>query len=165
MEVDADPVTVTPPAGWTLLLDTAAAQGTGSAFHAQVWYRVAAASEPASYSWTVPSGTWVDIALLDYSGVNTASPIDAAAGRYAGVGTSAGTPSVTTTQANDLVVAAFIDYNACSWTPAAGTTERYDFDGNSGDDFVQASAGSVSKTATASTSGALSAQIIAIRGR
>jgi hypothetical protein len=163
--VDADPVTVTQPQGWTLLLDTPAAQGSGSAFHAQVWYKVAAATEPASYSWAVPSGTWVDIALLDYSGVNTANPIDGAVGRYAGVGTSAATPSVTSTQPNDLVVAAFINYNACTWTPGSGTVERYDFDGNSGDDFVQASPGSVTKTATASISGALSAQIFAIRGR
>src|SRR6202035_3360133 len=51
LEVDADPATVTGPAGWTLLMDTPAAVGTASAFHAQVWYRTATASEPSSYAW------------------------------------------------------------------------------------------------------------------
>jgi hypothetical protein len=166
LEVDADPATVSGPSGWTLLMDTPAALGTVSAFHAQVWYRVATSSEPASYTWTVGGNPWVDIGVLDYTGVNTASPVDVSSGSYVGVTTAGSTNAVTTTAANDLVVALFIDYNSATWTAGAGTTKRYDFDGNTAEDAVQASPGSTgSKTATASASGALSAQIVALRAK
>jgi hypothetical protein len=166
MEVDADPVTVTGPSGWTLLLDTLVAPGTTSAFHAQVWYKVATASEPASYTWGVPASPWVDIGLLAYSGVNTTTPIDSFNGRDAGIVSSASTNSITTTQANDLVVALFINFQSATWTAGPGTTQRYDFDGNTAEDVVQASAGSTgAKSATASVAGPVSAQIVALKGK
>ena len=164
LEVDADPSTVSGPAGWTLLMDTAAAQGTGQAYHAQVWYRVATGSEPVSYGWTVSGSPWVDIGVLAYSNVNQASPIDVSSGRYAGVVTSASTNAVTTTGPNEMVVALFIDYNAGSWTAGSGMTQRYDFDSNDAQDVLQASAGSTgAKSATNSTSGPVTAQIVALR--
>jgi Bacterial Ig domain/Purple acid Phosphatase, N-terminal domain len=166
LEVDADPVTVTGPSGWTLLLDTVAARGTGSAFHAQVWYKVATASEPATYTWSVPGGTWVDMGVLDYSGVNTSSPIDASNGTYDGSVSNASTNAITTTQANDLVVVLFIDFEFATWTPGSGTTKRYDFDGNTAEDLVQGSVGSTgAKSATASATGPISAQIVALKGK
>jgi hypothetical protein len=164
MEVDADPVTVTGPSGWTLLMDTPAALGTPSAFHAQVWYRMASANEPTSYTWTAPSGTWVDIGVLAYSGVNPTNPIDAFSGNYAGIVTSASTNAVTTSQANEMVVALFINYNAASWTAGSGMTLRYDFDGNAAEDAVQAAAGSTGpKSMTGSVSGPVTTQIVTLR--
>src|SRR5262249_22299984 len=71
MEIDADPVTVTPPAGWTQLLDTLTGAGTPQAFHAQVWYKVATATEPASYTWTITGSPYNDIRILAYPNVNT----------------------------------------------------------------------------------------------
>jgi hypothetical protein len=164
LEVDADPVTVTGPAGWTLLVDTPVAQGTAAAYHAQLWYKVATAAEPGSYAWSVPGGIWVDLAVLAYAGASGTSPIDAAAGRDAGSGSTAGSPTISTSQANDLVVAIFIDYNTATWSTASGTSKRFDFDGNTAQDFVQASPAAVNKTATASVSGPLAAMIVAIRG-
>jgi hypothetical protein len=166
LEVDEDPATVSGPAGWTLLLDTPAAQGTGSAFHAQVWYKVAGSSEPGSYSWTVSGSPWVDIGLLDYSNVNQASPIDVSAGRYAGVTATPSTSTVTTTAANEMLVALFINFDSGTWTAGSGMTKRYDFDSNEAQDALQAAAGSTgTKTATNSSSGPTTAQIVVIRGQ
>jgi hypothetical protein len=165
LEVDGDPVTVSGPAGWILLLDTLAGRGTISPFHAQVWYKVATAGEPASYTWSVPAGVWVDIGLLDYVGVNGSSPIDASDGRDAGSVSNASTNAVVTTQANDLVVALFINYQTATWTAGPGTTKRYDFDGNTAEDVVQASVGITgAKSAAASVTGSVSAQIVALKG-
>ncbi len=166
MEVDADPVTVTGPSGWTLLMDTPGAIGTASAFHSQVWYKVAGASEPTSYAWAVPGGIWVDIGVLAYSGVNATNPIDAFSGRYAGSVTSASTNAVTTSQANEMVVAIFINYNSCTWTVGSGMTKRYDFDANGAEDAVQAAAGSTgAKSMTASGSGPITAQVVTLRAK
>lgn len=164
LEVDQDTVTVSGPAGWTLLLDTAAAQGTSSAFHAQVWYRVATAGEPSAYQWNVPAGVYVDIAVLDYSGVNAGSPIDASIGVSALSTATPTTASVTTSAANDMLVAFFVNYNFATWTPGSGMTSRYDFDGCTGQDTVQLAAGSTgTKTATASAFGPITAQMVALR--
>jgi len=107
LEVDANPVTVTGPSGWTRLLDTTVAPGTSSQNHAQVWYKVATASEPRTYSWGVPTGVYTDIAVMDYMNVSQSSPVDASAGRDAGVTNKPTTPSVTTTTAGDMVIAIF----------------------------------------------------------
>src|SRR5262249_445547 len=101
--------------GWTLVVDRVAAEGTGSAFHAQVWYRVAGASEPSSYTWTVSGSPWVDIGVLAYSNVNQASPIDLSSGRYAGVTASPSTRPVTTTGSNEMVVARFSTSTSRHW--------------------------------------------------
>jgi len=165
LEVDEDPAPVSGPAGWTLLLDTVAAQGTGSAYHAQVWYRVAGASEPSSYTWTVSGSPWVDVGVLAYSNVNQASPIDVSSGRYVGVTASPSTDAVTTTGTNEMLVALFINYNSGTWTAGSGMTQRYNFDSNEAQDALQASAGSTgARTATNSTSGPTTAQIVVLRG-
>jgi hypothetical protein len=166
LEVDEDPMTITAPAGWTLLLDTLAGPATSSAFHAVVYYKVAGASEPASYTWTVPSGAYTDIAVLAYSGVSTTNPIDVAAGRDAGVVATATTPSLTTTAPNDLLVAVFIDFNYGSYAAGTGLTRRLNFDSVSVQDMAQAAAGATgTKSATNSSAGRSTAQLIALRAK
>ena len=123
------------------------------------------ASEPASYSWTVAGSPWVDIGLLAYRSVNQASPFDVSAGRDAGTTTTPTTPSVTTTGPNELVVALFVNFQSGSFTAGSGMTRRYNFDSNEAQDAVQASAGSTgTKTATNTTSGPTTAQIVVLRG-
>jgi hypothetical protein len=166
LEVDADPVTVTGPPGWTLLIDTLAAVGTASAFHAQVWYRIVGATEPATYTWSAPAGVYVDIGVLAYTGVNASNPIDAFNGRFAGSVTSASTNAVTTGEANERVVALFINFNPASWAAGAAMTLRYDFDANGAEDAVQTAAGSTgTKSMTASASGPVTAQIVTLRAK
>ncbi|TMC10751.1 MAG: hypothetical protein E6J41_07635, partial [Chloroflexi bacterium] len=165
LEVDEDPATVTGPAGWTRIQDTLGAGGTGSAYHTQVWWKLAGASEPASYTWTVSGAPWVDIGLLAYTNVNQANPIDVSAGRDAGTTTTPTTPAVTTTAANDMVVALFVNFESGSWTAGSGMTRRYNFDSNEAQDALQATPGSTgTKTATNSSSGPMTAEIVALRG-
>jgi hypothetical protein len=166
LEVDADPVTVTGPTGWTKLLDTVASPGTSKVFHAQVWYKVAGASEPSSYAWSVPAGTYVDVAVMAYSNVDPNNPIDASAGSYAGVTATPSAPPVTTTAANEMVVALFMNYDFGSWTAGTGMTSRYNFDSCMAEDAVQAGSGPTgAKTARNSTSGPTSSQIVTLRPR
>jgi hypothetical protein len=165
LEIDEDPATVTGPAGWTRLLDTVGAPGTGSAYHTQVWWKLATSSEPASYAWTISGAPWVDIGVLAYSNVNQASPIDVASGRYAGSTATPTTDAVTTTGPSELVVALFVNFNSGSYTAGSGMTRRYNFDSNEAQDVLQAAAGSTgTKTATNSTSGPTTAQIVVLRG-
>jgi hypothetical protein len=165
MEIDADPTTVTGPAGWTKLLDTVGAPGTSMAYHTQVWWKLAGASEPASYSWTVSGTPWVDIGLLAYRNVNQTNPFDVFSGRDAGTTRTPTTDSVTTTGANELVVALFVNFNSGTYSPGSGMTERYDFDSNEAEDVVQAAAGPTgAKTTTNSSSGPMTADIVVLRG-
>jgi hypothetical protein len=164
LEVDENPATVTPPAGWTLLQDTLGAGGTGNAFHTQVWWKLAGSSEPSSYTWTVSGSPWVDVGLLAYKNVNQASPIDVSAGRDAGTTSAPTTPSVTTTAANDLVVALFVNFDSGSWTAGSGMTRRYNFDSNEAQDALQAAPGSTgTKTATNTVSGPTTTDVVALK--
>jgi hypothetical protein len=141
------------------------APGTAGAFHTQVWYKLASGSEPGTYAWTVGGGPWVDIGLLAYSNVNQASPIDVSGGRYAGDTSTPATGAVTTTGSNELVVGLFVNFNSGSWTAGSGMTKRYDFDSNEAQDALQASAGSTgTRTATNSSSGPTTAQVVVLRG-
>ena len=79
-EVTADPGPVAVPDGWTQL-DNTALQLDGFPADAAIFYKIADGTEngnftfswsnPADYSWT----------LLDYSGVDTSSPIDVSGGQ------------------------------------------------------------------------------------
>jgi hypothetical protein len=161
-----DPTTVGGPAGWTRILDTRTGAGTSSVFHAQVWWKLAGASEPTSFSWSVPGGTYTDIALLAYTGINQISPIDIAVGRDAGVTATPVTDSPSTNAANDMVVAAFMDYAYGSYSPGSGMSQRVNFDSVTLQDAVQSAAAPTgTKTATNTSSGRTSAQLIALRGK
>jgi hypothetical protein len=165
LEVDADPATVTGPAGWTLLQDVRTGASTSNPFHAQLWYKVAGSAEPASYTWSVGGSPWTDIGVLDYTNVSSTAPIDVSAGRDAGSTTTPATGTLTTTSANDLVVAVFVDYATATWTPGPGTTKRFDFDGNTAEDKPAPSPGAVGPaTATSTAAGPTAALIVALRG-
>jgi hypothetical protein len=166
LEIDADPATVTAPAGWSLLLDTTAGTGTAKVFHSQLWYRVAGGSEPSTYTWRVNGSPYTDIAVLAYTNVSTTSPIDASSGRDAGSTSSPTTPAVTTSFTNEMLVALFIDWDYGTWTAGSGMTKRYDFDSLTAEDVVAGPAGAVPpKTATNTASGPSTAQIVTLRGR
>jgi hypothetical protein len=165
LEVDADPAPVVGPAGWTLLTDTVAGRGTSAAFHAQVWYKVAGANEPSSYRWSVPSGAWTDIALMVYANVNRTAPIDASAGRDAGITYAPQTPSLTTRFPNERIVAVFIGYDYRTWIAGSGMTQRFAFDSNIAEDSVQEAPGPTGpKSVAAAKPTRVTAQLIALRG-
>ena len=95
------------PSGWTLLLsETAPAAVTSSSF---IFYKIASASEPASYTFDGFTGMRLTVAIAAYSNV-AASPLD-----VYGFGESTGgvftftANSITTTQDNDMLIYAAME--------------------------------------------------------
>ena len=151
-------VTVTPPAGWTLVrrVDNNTLQTNSVA----VYRKVAGASEPASYAWDVTGSAFAAGGIQAFSNVDTANPIDVENGQATGESLSHATPSVTTTVANAMLVTAHSFPTSTTWTPPTGMTEAFDTQfqpvpqgqGQSieGNYVVQSAAGATgAKTATA----------------
>jgi MSHA biogenesis protein MshQ len=121
-------VLITPPAGWSA--QAATVQNAGNSSRQQIFYRVATGGEPASYTWTfdLPHSGAAG-AILSYSGVDTAAPIDAFAGNTTPQGGDTNLQhralAVTTTVADAMVVSTHAVSSAVTWT-SPGVNERVD---------------------------------------
>lgn len=119
---------ITPPGGWTLILDTA--QSTN--MHSALYYRVVATagSEPASYTWTIGTSVQIAASITAYRGVDNASPIDNAGAAAGGQGNSSSTsctaPTITTVTDNCVLLFYGSGAGAQTWTAPGTMTERYD---------------------------------------
>ncbi len=126
-------VTLTPPAGWTLirLIEQTGGGGTGGfGNRLAVYRRVATGSEPASYTWTF-GGTPVHAGavgvITSFSGVDTTNPIVVENGQATGVAYTHATPDINTgTVANTMLVSSHSANSGATWTPPAGMTEAAD---------------------------------------
>jgi len=171
-------VTIGAPAGWTPLVTTAQPAATSS--RQQTFWRIASASEPASYTWTLGGGHNGAVGgIVSYLGVDTSSPIDASGGNTAPVGgdpnTAVRATQITTTVADAMVVSTHSIASSSSWTPPAGMTERVNVSSLAApnaagvslemNDVSQAVAGATGdKVATAGNDGdSGTAQMIALR--
>lgn len=160
--------TLSIPTGWTLIRRTDQSSNVGMA----TYFRIATSGEPASYAFRA-SGKWA-VGISRVSGANQTSPIAVSNGNSSSnSSTSVVAPSVTTTAANQLVLAFYTNKKNGTYTPASGTTERYDAPNTSEGipsnmlaTYVQATAGTTgTKTATASESETWAAQQIVINGK
>ena len=125
-----DDSTSTPPSGWTLIdYASEATPETNSGHRLLLYYKVAGASEPSTYSWAMGGDGVQGIAIACYSGVNTASVIDTFIAQFNGTNTSMSAASITTTVANTMLVFAGCAGDSASFsaTPPSGYTERVDF--------------------------------------
>ena len=133
------------PAGWTLVpsgrLDAFPGNLTSTSSALTVYWKVAGASEPASYTWSYAcvnvSGTdscnvlgfqAATGGILRFSGVDTTTPIDVENGLIAaGNSYDIFTPSVTTTVANDMLVTTHETTNPDTWQnpPPSGMTQAF----------------------------------------
>src|SRR5213078_3045478 len=109
--------TITPPAGWTLIVNTT--QG-GQNRAVSTYWKVAgtAGAGPGPYAFTVSSSR-VAGGISAYSNVDTTNPIDASGGQV-----SSSTPSITTTVANTMLVACFGRAGGSAIGAPTGMTER-----------------------------------------
>lgn len=110
----------TTPAGWTQSLVS-----SGTAPRLATYYKIDGGSES---NVSISGGSTTTIAvMLAYSGC-PASPSDVTGTVNIVTATSVATNTLTTTQANDLVISMFTsNTSAATWTPpASGTTTRYD---------------------------------------
>ncbi len=117
--------TITPVAGWNVIdveenLTHPIMQG--------LYWRVATASEPAQYSFTLTSGKadTASGAIAAYSGVDTGNPIDDFAGQSNGTSTNLAAPSITTTVAGTTLIGFFANRSNGVISPPATMTERWD---------------------------------------
>jgi hypothetical protein len=133
--------TITPPAGWTQHADLKGA--VGGEFHAAWYFHVAADGEPATWTFTLSAQTnGATAAAVAYRGVDDTAPIDTAAQQQFEATTFAA-PSLTTTHANDMLVAMFVQAggSGVNWTGPSGMQTAVD-DGAIGIfDAVQANPG------------------------
>jgi hypothetical protein len=157
------------PSGWTQI--RAANQGSNVAIVSYYHVVTNATSEPASYSWSLTSGTHASGGINRYAGVDLSSPIDVSGGASGNNSASVQAPSLTTTADNDLVVGLFSLNANTNFTPPSGMSERYDVTNTNSSgpavesaDYAQTIAGSTgTKTATAGTSASWAAQLIALK--
>lgn len=113
-------VTVTPPSGWAVVRNTV----SGGVRQVSM-YRIAGATEPASYTFTLGSGRGATAVLLAYGGVLAATPLDANGGATATSRTITA-PSITTTATGDLLVAGYGIANSSAITgPSAMSCPAY----------------------------------------
>src|SRR5579859_1093976 len=109
-----------PPTGWTLrdsIFDT-----SGTSWQ-HIYTKTAGASEPASYTWTVPAGSWTAIYIVAFTpDVGSALAVDAH-GQLANAGSTA-SPNVTTTVNGDAILIFGTNYNsAAETTPSSPWTD------------------------------------------
>ncbi len=90
--------------GWTLVRRINNSSGNSNSL--AVYYKVAGASEPSSYTWSLASSTGSAGGISSFSGVDPANPIDVESGQSTASNLSQPAPSVTTRYANDMLVTA-----------------------------------------------------------
>jgi hypothetical protein len=154
------------PAGWTQV--AAILQGTSTRTFG--YYKVATASEAASYTWTLNSAVANSGGIARYSGVSATSPLDGAPSSASGAAATSGTvPGVTTSVANAMLVGCMsIDSSSTSVTitPPTGLSGIWNLAGKRQEaaDDEQAVAGpSGNKTWTFSGSREWAGWLIALR--
>jgi hypothetical protein len=119
--VEAAGNTITPPAGWTLVLR----QDSQSAISTASYVKVAGATEPASYTWSFGSANEASGGIASYSGVNTTTPVDASYAQYNFETSNVDNAGVTTTMANDMLIYEVGVIVATTVNVPAGFTEEW----------------------------------------
>ncbi len=121
---DGAPTDLVAPAGWTKI---GADNTTG--MPGRIWYRVAGASEPASYTFTTNWNSDAVIHLITFTGVDPAAPIQVTPS-WAGSATNSTTltaPSLTATGPGGLVCL-FASMNSGTFSTPTGMSEISDHD-------------------------------------
>lgn len=124
VECDGNGRSITAPSGWTQLFT-----GTGgTSFSYWLGYIVRGASAPAlTWTWSPTGSTWRELVIATFSGVDTASPIDASAQASVTTTASPNPPAVTAGDAAALAIAVcnlWAGSGAGGWTPPSGYTIR-----------------------------------------
>jgi len=117
-------VTITAPAGWTLVNRQNNAGGNANSL--AVYSKVATATEPASYAWSFSANTGNEGGIQAFAGVDNTTPINVFAGTTTGSGTTHTAPGVTTTVTNTMIVTAHEYSSSDRWTAPVGMTEVFD---------------------------------------
>ncbi len=133
-----------------------------SIYYAKNIAAAAANANVVTVQFNVPA-QYADIRILEYSGIDTVSPVDVTAA-LAGSSATSSTLAVTTTNANDLLFAANMVTTFTS-APGAGFTSRVVTtpDGDIAEDQIVTAVGSYSASAKLSYGGAWIMQMVAFK--
>ncbi len=116
---------ITAPNGWTLI---SRADNDLNVSIVSYW-KVADASEPASYTWIISPQTRATGGITRFGGVDSITPIDTVA-TSSGRGTTATAPAVTTSFNNGRIITLFATNigtsNSSLFATSTGMTKRYD---------------------------------------
>jgi hypothetical protein len=156
---------VTAPAGWTLI------GHTESLGVVELWtyYRVAGASEPASYTWTTTGGAAGTLGIAAYVGVDTTAPLIGFSSATDGGGaTQATAPAVASSTTGVALLLLTIDGSfAGTLTYPASFTQRWslvDYErGYAADDLTNISGNLPARTITLSSTNFWSIQQVGLR--
>jgi hypothetical protein len=118
--VGGSSVAITAPSGWTQTINAS----EGSGLRTIVYRRIASASEPAGYIWSFSTSINAVGVVAAYSGVDTASPIDAADGYGSSSSTVITAPGVTTSTPGAWLVNVSSTAAATTIAPPPGMAER-----------------------------------------
>ena len=132
--VTGSAATISAPAGWTA--QAATVQATANASRQQLFYRVVAGAEPASYTWTFSAAhTGAVGGIVTYDNVDNTTPIDAFSGNATPLGADTNlqhrAAGVTTTVPDTMVISTHSFSSSSTWTPT-GMTERVDLNSGGG---------------------------------
>lgn len=152
------------PAGWSLI----AAVTSVSNPRVFGYYRVAGASEPASYSWTLSSSVANSGGMARYSGVSGSGPLDAPVSAGFGAATTSPTLTGVTTASPNAMLVGCMGANSSNVgiTGPAGMSTLWDLGGKreQADDAIQAAAGpSGAKTWTFAAAREWAGWLVALR--
>ena len=150
-------MTLTPPAGWTLIDMNQVTTGTINEY-GRLWvYWKRAASEGSSYDFLHEgtNGYVTQGVIAAYSGSSSSgSPIDVYS-KTAGTGTAATYTGVTTTSGNDkLVLLAHNWTGSTTLTPPTGMTERFDATAYAADETITSAGATGTRSHTVNSSSA-----------
>jgi hypothetical protein len=117
--------TITAPTGWS---STNLVSGGSNVGFKGVYFKVAGASEPSSYSWNLSTSRKAVGTILDYVGVENTTPIEVKSGTAQGAnGTSDNANQITTNVANTMVIVTWSGLNSAgsfTVTPPSGPNLR-----------------------------------------
>ncbi len=163
-------VTVTPPAGWTLVRRT----DNSTNVSLVTYVKVAGASETASYTWIFSPSVRAAGGILRYTGVNTTSPVDVSAGQSSTDTISpfrVTAPTMSTTSDAEALVGFYAVGTGTTYSANSLFTEQLDVrNSNALGPSVQGAVGTQATTgatgtsyATSGSGGQMVAQHIALR--
>lgn len=139
--------TVTPPAGWSVVLT----HNRGTTLQQAIFYRIADGSEAASYDFDFSPNQRASGGMLAYRGVDTAFPVNVSSTRDNASSSSVTANAVTPTVSDAMIVGFFATSTVTSFTPPAGMTERYEAATAAGPNGVAVEAADVLQVAAASS--------------
>jgi len=147
---------ITPPAGWTLV-DASSSSGADPVTQAVYW-KLAGAAEPASYTWAWSNSVRAEGGITAFGNVDVLNPVDSWGARVNNNTATITLPTITFNSTNVMLVAALTSSQTTTHTTptGGGMNEQYDSNTGAGPNGVTASLATLAQVTTA-TSGARTA--------